>query len=201
MDIAYDNLESYPEKGPLVVITYRDTSTKKIAKAVSAFDNELEDSVDSGLCPFTVNGITGKNLSAMGLKVLVARVAKHLKEENEKVLTIGHAEKSESIYDNPQLYPMMFSWLFLYGLGEIGIVDADNINMSDSIYKQTLLMYHDKCFQLDPHFQIITFNHDQIKNSTTGGYLMIEKQNFDEITEHLMNVNVGVLDDLSKRSL
>ena len=89
--------------------------------------------------------------------------------------------------------------MFLYGLGEIGIVDADDINMSDSIYKQTLLMYHDKCFQLDPHFQIITFNHDQIKNSTTGGYLMIEKQNFDEITEHLMNVNVSVLDDLSKR--
>ena len=199
MDIAYDNLESYPENGPPVVITYRGASTNKSAEAVSAFDNELEDGVDSGPCPFTVNGITGENLSAMGPKALAARAAKHLKEEDGKVLAIGHAEKPESIYDNPQLYPMMFPWLFPYGLGGIGIVDSDDIDMSDSMHKRRLLMYHDKRFQLDPHFPLIAFNHDQIKNSTTGGYLMTEKRNFDEITERLMNVDVGVLDDLSKR--
>ena len=97
MDIAYDNLESYPKNRLLVVITYRSTSTNKGAEAVSAFDNELEDVVNSGLCPFVVNNITGENLSAMGPKVLAAKVAKHLKEEDGKVLTIGHAEKLESI--------------------------------------------------------------------------------------------------------
>ena len=39
-----------------------------------------------------------------------------------QVLAIGHAEKPELIYDNPQLYPMMFPWLFPYGLGGIGTV-------------------------------------------------------------------------------
>jgi len=114
------------------------------------------------------------------------------------VLAIGHAEKPESIYDNPQLYPMMFPWLFPYGLGGIGCDKDDDVGMSDMMHKRKLLMYHDKCFQMDAHFPLIV-NHEQIKRSTTGGYLLTERQNFDDIVECLMNVDLGVLEDLSKR--
>ena len=46
-------------------------------------------------------------------------------------------------------------------------------------HKQHLLMYYDKRFQLDPHFPLIAFNHEQIKESTTAGYLLAEKSNFE----------------------
>ncbi|KIM72034.1 hypothetical protein PILCRDRAFT_24650, partial [Piloderma croceum F 1598] len=56
MDIAYDNLESYPENGPPVMVTYRKAFENKNPESVSAFDNEKEEGVDDGPCPFVVNG-------------------------------------------------------------------------------------------------------------------------------------------------
>ena len=38
----------------------------------------------------------------------------------------------------------MFPWLFPYGLGGIGTT-----TLSDKEHKRHLLMYHDKCFQVD----------------------------------------------------
>jgi len=108
MDIAYDNLESYPDNSPPVMVTYRKAFANKNPESVSAFDSEKEEGVDDGPCPFVVNGVTGEKLSTMGPKALAAKAAKHLKEDDGKVLAIGHAEKPESMYDNPQLYPMMF---------------------------------------------------------------------------------------------
>jgi len=60
-------------------------------------------------------------------------------------------------------------------------------------------MYHDKRFQLDSHFLLIAFNHKQIKESTTAGYLLAEKPKFEHISKHLMEVAVEVLGDLIKR--
>ena len=60
---------------------------------------------------------------------------KHLKDDNGKVLAISHAEKPESIYDNPQLYPMMFPWLFPYGLGGIGTFNGGT-DMSEMMHKK-----------------------------------------------------------------
>jgi len=42
------------------VVTYRILHNKD-PEAVSAFDNEIEEGVDSGPCPFIVNGVTGEN--------------------------------------------------------------------------------------------------------------------------------------------
>jgi hypothetical protein len=199
LDIAYDNLASYPESGPPVVVTYRSAVVNKNPESVSAFDNDKEEGVDSGPCPFVVNGITGEKLDTMGPKALAARAAAHLRQDDGKILAIGHAEKPVSMYDNPQLYPMMFPWLFPYGLGGIGCVDDDDVRMSDMMHKRKLLMYHDKRFQMDAHFPLIAFNQEQIKNSTTGGYLLTERRDFDDIAERLMNIDVGVLEDLSRR--
>ena len=66
-------------------------------------------------------------------------------------------------------------------------------------HKQHLLMYYDKRFQLDPHFPLIAFNHEQIKESTTAGYLLAEKSNFENITKRLLNINQDVLSNLIKR--
>ena len=60
-------------------------------------------------------------------------------------------------------------------------------------------MYYDKRFQRDPHFPLIAFNHEQMKESTTAGYLTAERKTFNDITDRLMNVNLEVLSDLTKR--
>jgi hypothetical protein len=93
----------------------------------------------------------------------------------------------------------MFPWLFPYGLGGIGGIETENAGMSEMMHKRKLLMYHDKRFQTDAHFPLISFNQEQMKNSTTGGYLLTERRNFDDIAERLMNVDTNVLEDLSKR--
>lgn len=47
--------------------------------------------------------------------------------------------------------------------------------MSDAAHKRHLLMYHEFC--------LTAFNHEQFKDATTGGFLMTEKNNFDNIAE------------------
>src|SRR6202011_3601305 len=155
--------------------------------------------VEDGPCPFVVNGVMGEELESLSLKAMIAKAAKHLREDNGGVLAIGHSAKPQSIYNNPQLYPMMFPFLFPYGLGGICSVNSDAFKMSDMMHKRRLLMYHDKRFQTDAYFPLVAFNHEQIKKSTTGGYLLTEKHNFHDIADRLMNIDTSVLEDLSKR--
>ena len=58
-------------------------------------------------------------------------------------------------------------------------------------------MYYDKHFQIDHEFCLIAFNHEQIKDATTG-ILNDRKQNFDHVVEQLVNIDCNVLKDLSK---
>ena len=60
-------------------------------------------------------------------------------------------------------------------------------------------MYHDKRFQKDSHFILIAFNHEQIKESITGGYLLAEKPKFDNISKWLMDIDMEVLTNLITR--
>jgi hypothetical protein len=60
-------------------------------------------------------------------------------------------------------------------------------------------MYHDKRFQCDPYFPLVAFNHEQMKKCTTGGFLLTKRGNFDKIADRLMNIDIGVLSDLSQR--
>src|ERR1700691_3659810 len=62
--------------------------------------------------------------------------------------------------------------------------------LSSIMHKRHLLMYYDKRFQKDPHFPLIAFNHEQMKESTTAGYLTAERKSFHDITDRLMNVNL-----------
>jgi hypothetical protein len=92
----------------------------------------------------------------------------------------------------------MMPWLFPYGLGGIGNSSIRG-RLSDIRHKRHLLMYHDKRFQKDPHFPLIAFNHEQIKQCTTGGYLLAETSKFDNISQRLMDINVHVLDTIARK--
>ena len=59
-------------------------------------------------------------------------------------------------------------------------------------------MYHDKQFQTDHEFCLIAFNHEQIKDATTGGFLMTEKNSSDSVAEQLVNIDPEVLKGISK---
>ena len=52
----------------------------------------------------------------MGVEERVANAISHLKSGKELIL-YRHAEKPESIYENPDLYPGMFPWLYPFGRG------------------------------------------------------------------------------------
>jgi hypothetical protein len=92
----------------------------------------------------------------------------------------------------------MMPWLFPYGLGGIGNT-LQQAEVSDTAHKRHLLMYYDKRFQKDLYFPLIAFNYEQIKQGTTGGYLLAKKSKFDDISRHLMDLDIGTLKNLSER--
>ena len=121
------------------------------------------------------------------------------------MLGIGQGKHPESLYNNPQLYPQMFLWLFPYGLGGLknmaGIVEGEkcHILVSEERRKQQLLMYHDKHFQLEPLFSLVALNHEQIKESTLAGYLLADKKQFNDIANRLLNISDEKLSSLIER--
>ncbi|KAH7904613.1 hypothetical protein BJ138DRAFT_1138502 [Hygrophoropsis aurantiaca] len=185
LGIAYDELDRYPESGP------------PRPEATSVHDMEENDGNEKGPCPFTVHGITGDDYNQLSLKALKALAVRHLMEGG-KVLAIGHNEVPESIFDNPQLYPQMFPWLFPYGLGGIGQRHFKS-KLSGSRHKRHLLLFHDKRFQVDEHFPLVAFNHEQIKGSTSSGFILTNKSSFKDIVDRLFSIDVNVLQTISTR--
>ena len=197
LNISYENLEKYPENEPPVVVDYKESFENKDPESTAINDMEDESGVEIGSCPFVVHGVTGEEYSTKSLKALKAIALQHL-TDNRKVLAIGHEKNPESIYNNPQLFPQMMPWLFPYGLGGIGN-SLQKYKSADLTHKRHLLLYHDKRFQKDPHFPLIAFNHEQIKDCTTAGYLLAEKPKFDSISKRLMDVDLEVLSKLIDR--
>jgi hypothetical protein len=199
LEIDYEVLKTYPENGIPVVVDYRRSATSKIPEAMSVHDNGDEDGTEKGECSFVVHNLSGEQLHAKGERPDTMRSLGmlHLRSEG-RVLAIGHSEKPESLYDNPMLYPLMFPWLFPYGLGGIGNTFRDK-KLPDIQHKRHLLMYYDKRFQTDQYFPFIAFNHEQIKNCTSGGFLLADKQSFDTITDRLLGLDLDVLEFLTQR--
>jgi len=197
LEISQRNLDQYPEDIPPVVIDYRCSFTNKDPESTAVNDMEDEDGTDMGKCPFVVQGLTGEEYSTKSIKALKAIALKHL-TSNKKILAVGHEALPQSIYNNPQLFPQMMPWLFPYGLGGIGN-SLQQKPLSDLMHKRHLLMYYDKRFQKDPYFPLIAFNHEQIKQSTTAGYLLTAKSKFEDISKRLMEVDVKTLTSLAER--
>ena len=124
-----------------------------------------------------------------------AKAMQHFKQCGKVLAITKNTQNPESIYDNPELYPHMFSWLFPYGLGGIGNYYTET-PISEILHKRHLLMYHDKRFQKDPYFPLVAFNHKQIKDSYTGGYLLANRQNFHDIAKRLLEMKDSTLSDI-----
>ena len=185
--ISTQNLESYSETEPPVSIQYRQSNTNKSPEGTSVFDNDIEDGTEEGDCSFTVYGLTGENLDTMTISAIKAQALHHLNNRG-KFLLVGQSKKLESIWNNAQLYPQMFPWLFPYGLGRICTT-----KLSDKEHKRHLLMYHDKRFQVDINFPFVAFSHEQTKASTTQSFLLVDQNRFGSITDRLLNLDQAVL--------
>jgi hypothetical protein len=181
IELSEDNLHRYSENGTPVVIDYHQSIMNRDKEAMSVYNNEEEEGVESGDCSFVVHGLTGEEFSTMMLETIKARALEHLTKDR-KIAFVGLAPQPESIYKNAQLFPSMMPWLFPYGLGGIGNSQHQG-RLSTLAHKRYLLMYHDKRFQLDPGFALIALNHEQIQESTTGGYLTADKAYFLNVTD------------------
>jgi hypothetical protein len=114
------------------------------------------------------------------------------------VLAVGHSDKPESIFNNPSLYPDMFPWLFPYGYG--GLDQACHMGkISKENHLRWFLMYHDKRFQEDAGFVIATFNHQLIKQSSSGSFMLIKHRNFDKIANTIKHISPGVLSRIAQQ--
>ena len=193
LEIAYGELERYPEDSPPVSVHYQHSLTNKVAEGTSVFDDVLDDGVEQGDCPFVVHGLMGDQLDTKSVTALKGIALRHWNNHGG-ALAISHDASPQSIYNNPNLYPQIFPWLFPYGLGGISVT-----NLSEKLHKRHLLMYHDKCFQQDVCFPFVAFSHQQVKASTTGGFLLTETQKFNEIANRLLNVDQNVLENIAKR--
>ena len=200
LNISKKNLDTYPISGMPVAIDYRQTNSEegnKIPTAMSKFDTEIEEGTSEGPCPFTVHGLTGEEYSALSIAGLKLRALEHL-DKNGISVGFHHEEKPESMYNNPQVYPQMFPWLFPYGLGGISQPHL-KFALSSKAHKKWLLMYHDKRFQKDLYFPMITFNHEQMKSSSTRSFLLTKRRNFPSVAKQLLSLKPGVLEAISKR--
>ena len=193
LEIAYDELDRYPEDSPPVSVHYKHSETNKVAEGTSVFDDALDDGVDEGDCPFVVHGLMGEHLDTKSITALKGIALRHWNNRGA-ALAISHDSSPQSIYKNSNLYPQIFPWLFPYGLGGVGAT-----KLSEKSHKRRLLMYHDKRFQRDVSFPFVAFSHEQVKASTTGGFLLAETQKFNEIANRLLNVNQDVLEKIAKR--
>jgi Helitron helicase-like domain at N-terminus len=193
LDIVYDELEKYPEDIPPVTIEYQYSLTNKVKEGTSIFDQSIDDGVENGECPFIVHGITGESLTTKTVAALKGLALRHW-VNNGGALSVSHTADAQSIYNNPNLYPQIFPWLFTYGLGGTG---ASTI--SDKAHKCHLLMYHDKRFQLDAIFPFVAFSHEQIKASTTGEFILAQKEKFNDIADRLLSLDQSTLENIAKQ--
>ncbi|KAJ3521857.1 hypothetical protein NMY22_g12139 [Coprinellus aureogranulatus] len=180
--IDYKTLESYPLSGVPVDIVFNKSvdGMNTIVSATSIHETEEEQGSETGPMPLQSQ-----------------RIAYHLRTGGH-ILTIGHADEAESMYDNPSLYPSIFPWLFPYGSGELGSARVHGI-ISERRHKKWLLLHHDKRFQVEARFVLIAFNHEQIKAGSTGSTVAAKRSNFHDIVSKVARLNPAVLRNISHR--
>ncbi|KAF9035646.1 hypothetical protein BJ165DRAFT_1355639 [Panaeolus papilionaceus] len=179
IDISAENLATYEDNRPPVSIEYRQTDVNNVLEGTSVFDNETEDGTETGPCSYSVHALTGDSLETMLPCQIKAAAIRHL-DAGGRMLAVGHAKEPESIWNNEQLYPQMFPWLFPYGLGGLGLG-----TLTDTLHKHHLLMYHDLRFQLDIDFPFVAFSHEQIKSSTGRSFLLVNQSQFQDMSAPL----------------
>ncbi|KAL1940974.1 hypothetical protein VTO73DRAFT_7610 [Trametes versicolor] len=92
----------------------------------------------------------------------------------------------------------MFPWLFPYGLGSF-----ENELMVKRLHRgehiKALLLYPDRRFERDRCFAFIAFNHEQIRASAGGGYLLTNRNNFATVADKILALDREALDNIIER--
>ena len=107
LNISLNNLMTYPENIPPVVIDYRRTSGERPMEARSVNDLGLDDGTMEGICPLSVHGVAGQNYTELSMHALKALAIQHL-QQGGKVMAVGRENNPETLWNNTCLYPMMF---------------------------------------------------------------------------------------------
>jgi Helitron helicase-like domain at N-terminus/PIF1-like helicase len=194
--ISKNNMQSYDDDDIPVPYTFQltESSNDTLTQPVTVVEDDY--GTATGECPFRVHGITGSELPIENKSRLTALAMEHLRQERP-VLAIRSRRNIETIWNNPQLYPMAFPWLFPYGLGGIGN-NRGHAQVPDHVRLKQLLLYHDKRFQVDPEFPLVAFSHRQIKNCSIGSYLLAQRDHFDEIAEKIMTIDPKIIEKIAE---
>lgn len=198
--ISHENLKQYPENGspvPIMYISPEDVTTNKHPESTSVNDLEDEEGLTNGQFVAVVHGLTERSQPVKTWTKLAGDALTHLKND-EPLLVLGHTDAAESLFRNPTLYSSAFPWLFPYGMGSIENENRRN-KISSKSHKGHLLMYHDKRFQTDRFFPIFAFNHEQIKDSTTAGFVLTKRSSFDEVVNRISKLDQNVLQSITDR--
>lgn len=196
INISLDNMQEYPEDEPPVGVVYRvrDTAT---GENLAVNQTEIEHAVESGDCSFVVHGLCGSEFTNMTYDQKVRYAVRYF-DTGGKAMYYGHERKPQSIYHNPTLFPSMFPWLFPYGLG--GFENEFMVKrLTRGEHIKALLLYPDRRFERDRCFAFIAFNHEQIRASASGGYLMTTRNNFASVADKILALDRTALDNILER--
>lgn len=197
--IDREALAEYPECGIPVDVVARpmQSNTNVEPSATSLHDLQDEEGTTEGPCLFTVHGLVAEDLEGMSIAARKVAALAHL-HSGGHVLAVGSGEQPESVYNNHQLYPQLFPWIFPYGLGGVGNAKLKGL-MSEQVHKKHLLMYHDKRFQTEFRFLLLAFNHAQVKSGASRSFVLTKRSNFRDVITRLMSIDPAVLKVLSNR--
>ncbi|KAJ7085288.1 hypothetical protein C8R44DRAFT_752888 [Mycena epipterygia] len=202
LEISKENLDSYEERGIPVVVDYRRTN-REVHDSVPAGAtavNEVpeEQGTSTGVCTFAVHGLTGAEYSTASMTTIKAVALQHLTHQG-KMLGIGRSADPVSMYDNVGVYPGMFPLVIFLMAKVVSGHPTHHAKQGDMSRKKSLLMYHDKRFQMDTYFPMVAFNHEQLKAASTGSKLLAKRPKFAAISRRLSAVKPDVAEDIANR--
>lgn len=195
--LSPENLHTYSDGEIPVAFFHQHTSEGDPVNTLGVSDSTSPSGTDHDICPLSVHGVTEEDLVSMSFNEQALRALHHLRTGGS-ILTVGSASSPESIYDNPQLFPGLFPWLYPYGTG--GPEEHRDIALPRVRYFRACLLYYDRRFQEDPYFPFIVLNQSQIRESTVGSYVLTERRNFDSVADKILAADPTALSDLITRS-
>lgn len=154
--MSHSNLLSYPEDSPTVAIFQFDFDSEPSVQNLPVYNISDKFECENGMSIMYVCGLTAQSMTEMTHKEQILIAVAHVKSERQ-IIGYRKASDSESIYHNLELFPGMFPWLFPYGFREF-----ENSEMLKEVscctHVRYLLMFYDRCFQVDEFFLYLVFN-------------------------------------------
>ncbi|KAI0087676.1 hypothetical protein BDY19DRAFT_1010104, partial [Irpex rosettiformis] len=188
--LSSQNLAAYSEDNIPVTFFHQLTPEGDPINTLGVSDSTAASGTESDICPLSVHGVTEEDIVSMSFNEQALRAIHHLRMGGN-ILTVGSSSSPESIYNNPDLFPGLFPWLYPYGVG--GPETVREVDIPRVRYFRACLLYYDRRFQEDAYFPFIVLNQAQIRESSVGGYILTERRNFDKVADRLLSTDPEVL--------